>query len=469
MLRFLILSLALVFSVESHGVVQTIDPPPATWSPGAVCFFQYGGSAKYFTDDPEECLEMAAPSTLNLECTSPNPYITEPLTWGLYYGTFRGAWQLHSFCAEGNYGEGRIWTDDYCSDPDAVIGMTDDWAVSCSINLDPCEVNPNSPECQACYPLSPDQWDTDLAQIYGYDDEEFCTPEYLSDEQECQNVLGYAQDAQVCIDDQLSCTEQGGSYGTIAYGDGTPEAVCIPPNYGADLPTCDIGTVNVVIPELDGFGFACSDPLDPPLPDDPTDQDVIDEDTDGDGIPDREDPDIDGDGIPNGSDPDVDGDGIPNEDESDTENYGSVSGGLTCSSRPSCSGDPVQCSVVLQTWSTRCEAKKVGQGINKLTAAVNAMKSALETGLSADGFDPAGESITDAEPGQETFDFQADIDSIYNQGGAAGSCPSDTIVNTSFGAIAIPWTMLCEFASTIRPLVIFLFGLAAFRMTMRAF
>jgi hypothetical protein len=35
-------------------------------------------------------------------------------------------------------------------------------------------------------------------------------------------------------------------------------------------------------------------------------------DIDGDGIPNNEDPDIDGDGIVNGLDPDIDGDGIPN-------------------------------------------------------------------------------------------------------------------------------------------------------------
>lgn len=333
---------------------------------------------------------------------------------------------------------------------------------------DPCEADPSLPECQACYPLNDDEWSVDLAQIYGYPDE-FCTPEYLDDEQECENVLGYANDAQVCIDDQDDCTATGGSYGTIALGDGTPEAVCIPSDYADDLPTCDFGTVNVVIPELDGFGFACSGPLDPPLPDDPTENDVVDQDTDGDGVPDRNDPDIDGDGIPNSSDPDIDGDGVDNEDETESDNNGTVSGGGTCNSRPSCSGDPVACSIVLQTWATRCESKEIGQGITRLEAAINEMKNSLADGLSAEGFDPNAAAITDGETASETFDFSADIQNIYNQGGAAGSCPADTVIATSFGSVPISWSMLCEFASTIRPLVIFLFGLAAFRMTMRAF
>lgn len=53
---------------------------------------------------------------------------------------------------------------------------------------------------------------------------------------------------------------------------------------------------------------------DKPTGDDPFDPN---KDTDGDGIPDGNDPDIDGDGIPNDEDPDIDGDGIPNEDDPD--------------------------------------------------------------------------------------------------------------------------------------------------------
>lgn len=461
MWRVVIPFLALVFSAPSlGGSYPTSNPVPDGWAPG--CYAVINHAAFPYTK-VSACEPLSAAQNF--------PWV--PNWTGCYVqNVTNNVHSIHCTNESGNdqwAGNAVIWDDSQCADPDAVMGSVGSSTNPvCGIVEDPCVLNPNSPECQACYPLSPDQWSTDLAQIYGYEDE-FCTPEYLSDEQECQNVLGYANDAQVCIDDQESCTAQGGSYGTISFGDGTPEAVCIPSDYGDDIPNCDIGTVNVVIPQLDGFGFACSSPLDPPLPDDPTDQDVLDQDTDNDGIPDRQDPDIDGDGVPNSQDPDIDGDGVPNEDETESDNNGTVNGGLTCSARPSCSGDPVQCSVVLQTWSTRCEAKEIGQGITRLEAAVRDMQNALEEGLSAEGFDPDGEAITDGEPAQETFDFSADIANIYNQGGASGSCPADTIVNTSFGQIAIPWTMLCEFASTIRPLVIFLFGLAAFRMTMRAF
>ena len=48
----------------------------------------------------------------------------------------------------------------------------------------------------------------------------------------------------------------------------------------------------------------------------------VDDDIDGDGIPNGDDPDVDGDGIPNGEDPDVDGDGVPNGDDPDVDGDG---------------------------------------------------------------------------------------------------------------------------------------------------
>lgn len=51
-------------------------------------------------------------------------------------------------------------------------------------------------------------------------------------------------------------------------------------------------------------------------------------DTDGDGIPDSEDPDIDGDGIPNEEDPDIDGDGVPNDEDDDDDGGGDDGAGI---------------------------------------------------------------------------------------------------------------------------------------------
>ena len=71
-------------------------------------------------------------------------------------------------------------------------------------------------------------------------------------------------------------------------------------------------------------------------------------DTDGDGIPNNEDPDIDGDGIVNGEDPDIDGDGIENfEDADPIEVLGIDSNGPVKPIRPAGSEDP---AIVTTSW-----------------------------------------------------------------------------------------------------------------------
>ena len=49
---------------------------------------------------------------------------------------------------------------------------------------------------------------------------------------------------------------------------------------------------------------------------------TTDDDSDGDGVKNGDDPDVDGDGIDNGDDPDIDGDGIPNDQDSDMDGDG---------------------------------------------------------------------------------------------------------------------------------------------------
>ena len=157
------------------------------------------------------------------------------------------------------------------------------------------------------------------------------------DDEECEDVVGYMNGAEICNDDKNDCEESGGSYGCAGAGSNTT-CGCFPPD---DLPTCD-GDQVIIITES---GYVCSspDPGSPPDPDDPDNDDipnsedddddndgipdeadddangdgVPDEDTDGDGVPNYVDTDIDGDGIPNNLDPDADGDGV-NEDKTGT-------------------------------------------------------------------------------------------------------------------------------------------------------
>lgn len=46
----------------------------------------------------------------------------------------------------------------------------------------------------------------------------------------------------------------------------------------------------------------------------------------------------------------------------DGDGKGSSSGGATCDAPPACSGDSIQCNILFQTWSTRCEAAKLAEG-----------------------------------------------------------------------------------------------------------
>jgi len=43
----------------------------------------------------------------------------------------------------------------------------------------------------------------------------------------------------------------------------------------------------------------------------------------------------------------------------DENGYGISSGGGSCDAPPACSGDAIQCNILFQTWSTRCEAQRI--------------------------------------------------------------------------------------------------------------
>lgn len=96
-------------------------------------------------------------------------------------------------------------------------------------------------------------------------------------------------------------------------------------------------------------------------------------DADGDGIADGNDPDMDGDGIPNGSDSDIDGDGIDNADdptpngagrgdEPSGEDDGGQGVATNCESPPTSTGDAQLAAIHKQLWIAQCEGSKVTGG-----------------------------------------------------------------------------------------------------------
>jgi hypothetical protein len=314
----------------------------------------------------------------------------------------------------------------------------------------------------------------------GVDLASYCSPFYSDDDNECSDVLGYFNDHQLCNDDKNACESAGGTYGVVAYGAQPETAVCIPDDFADQLPTCDVATVHYINgPETSDPGlsaFACASTslggIEDPNPQDPSSaQNTQDKaDIDGDGVPDRIDDDIDGDGILNGSDPDQDGDGVLDVDDPTPqgEQQSSASGGGTCASRPSCTGDAVQCAILVQTWLSRCESSDGADG---------------EGGDSGDGIDwdaatgftltPSDGPLTDPAdqviPDEGDTDLSGFLSGLTSTSGPSGSCPSPYALPLTSGSQSFEWTGVCSFATTIRPLVLLLFALVAVRITLRAF
>jgi hypothetical protein len=126
---------------------------------------------------------------------------------------------------------------------------------------------------------------------------------------DCQNVIGQFNGNDICGDEQDKCLASGGTFGMVGTGEDM-QHVCLPPDYGDDLPTCKPGEFHYVDPIAGGSGFACQSPDD----DEPGEPNYPEDDPDGDGLPNDQDPDDDNDGIPDGSDTDANGNGVPDVD-----------------------------------------------------------------------------------------------------------------------------------------------------------
>ena len=300
--------------------------------------------------------------------------------------------------------------------------------------------------------------------------------------------------------------------------------------------------------ELNESGFSCEspdpldDPDDPGIPQGPSDPGP---DTDGDGTPNSEDPDIDGDGTPNGSDTDVDGDGTPNSSDLDIDGDGvpnsndhdidgdglandndpdidgdgtangadtdtdgdgiddtndltpdgdgdgsEVGGGGSCSVRPSCSGDAIQCAILYQTWASRCETDKDqavgGEGNCDTDTPPTCQGDAIQCAILTQTFKAGCSTSTDSEYTQAeldeltagndvsaldlgTSDLTSTLSGIYSQTGASASCPADDGITVAGTALSVSYQPFCDLAALIRPIVILLFSLIGFRTVMRAF
>ncbi|MEM1188117.1 MAG: virulence factor TspB C-terminal domain-related protein [Pseudomonadota bacterium] len=359
----------------------------------------------------------------------------------------------------------RLKTDPFCFPPDVTLRDPETGALFCGD--DPGDGPPGDDPGEECEGESDAsggaiKWTNPGEQSI----QEFCTDFFSQDQEPCQDVLGYIDGHQLCNDDQAECEASGGTYGAAGIGDDISTAICIPDDFADDLPSCDDSEV-VVLDQPDpnslDASFACSGGVDPPLDPDPTTSTPRpDPDIDGDGIPDYNDGDMDGDGIPNSTDSDADGDGVADVDDGqiggsapDPRELGSASGGGTCAQRPQCSGDPIACAILWQSWSTRCaiEEPDIPNGFEDQI-------------LNGPGTDPAEVAIRD----DGDIDLASPFTYIFTPTQIAGACPAARSISfTGLGDVAFEWTSMCDFASYVRPLVLLIFGWVAVRIGMRGF
>lgn len=311
---------------------------------------------------------------------------------------------------------------------------------------------------------------------------EFCSPDYSTDEEECSDVAGYFNDVQICNDDQNECEAKGGSYGIVVYetaenANDSAKPVCIPPEYAEQLPTCDIPSLQIVEnPGNPGTGgFVCASPVTPPEPGDPTEKPGDHNDPNDPVPPSCTGADCDsGTGTCQGPDC-VQTPGTEGEKSS-------VGGGGTCESKPTCKGDAVLCSINYQLWRTRCEdaldgAEVTGAGTcespfvcknDPVQCAI--LKTLHDTRCDGADFDLAGFiSANDPESLKSTVDLEPTITGIFNTSSPVGSCPAPLVLNVAGITLNISFEPFCEFALMIRPFLLIIFGLISIRIVMRAF
>lgn len=143
--------------------------------------------------------------------------------------------------------------------------------------------------------------------------------------------------------------------------------ISIPANPNAQYPAFgSAAAITAGYGDTAGTGVTCSDP-NPPRgsggSDDPT------QDSDGDGIPDQQDP------YPN--DP-TNGGTVGSGTGSGSGNGNTAGGGGTCYAPPSCSGDAIGCATLYQSWAGRCATENLGDpDYSVITDGLDALGSAL--------------------------------------------------------------------------------------------
>lgn len=117
----------------------------------------------------------------------------------------------------------------------------------------------------------------------------------------------------------------------------------------------------------------------------------------------------------------------------------SAAGGTgDCTKQPSCSGDAVQCAILLQSWANGC----AGQGSDEQKLYSTA----------ASGSDANAASQLQAKAGTLNVDFSQQIDTSDSLG--ASGCPEDYQWNVLGHTIAVPFSQLCPILDEMQYIVV---------------
>lgn len=196
---------------------------------------------------------------------------------------------------------------------------------------------------------------------------------------------------------------------------------------------------------------------------------------------------------------DADGDGQPDDEEEGNEEGNKFSGGDSCDSPPSCSGDAILCGQARIQWRIDCNTRRdrniVGGSCDAMPICVGKNCDALEysqllmqwrtsckadggttpggeegqpewtkvTGMSQDG--GAGSSPDDTKVLSEKELTMADVDTSGTGGAAGGSCPALFIGSAGTGiesefiaALASPSAEWCGWIGNVHAVIILLAG-----------
>lgn len=209
-----------------------------------------------------------------------------------------------------------------------------------------------------------------------------------------------------------------------------------------------------------------------PFPDNP--------DGDGDGLTDNNDPDpgnadTDGDGTPDGQDDDPDGDGEPgyndggDGEDGDQDGTGSTEGvcepGSTIE-EPKCTSDldGVQCLIYLNNWRHRCEAKQEFQQLYGTEAEREPLVAEgtefLDPENPANQLPGSGEGGASG-PNDTTVNFSDAVDMLDDTGFLPASCPSDISYSVFGESFKFTYQPICQMLAMVNPVIVALGWLAA--------